>query len=217
MKYFYTEIINNLVKDLVEKLKVFDKNTLYLPTRKIGKNNPKEKEIQTDNYLRQEWNNIVERAVVEGVAEEICKVKRSEITVPVRESVIRDGWKMDLFRGILQEAIGKLRGFIQFMKEIGNSEFDERGNLLIIHDMRFDVTPAPSPDIAKGERPSSAPQEAEVLKLDSILKTLKKAEQKICTIEKTKIKLEKGLKEVQNKCFHGREKKKKVEQKIAGK
>ena len=70
MKYFYTEIINDLVKDPAEKLKVFDKNSPYLPTRKIGKNNPKEKEIRIDNYLRQEWNNMVDRAVVEGVTEE---------------------------------------------------------------------------------------------------------------------------------------------------
>ena len=54
------------------------------------------------------------------------------------------------------------------------------------------------------------------MELDSILKTLKKAEQKIYAIEKTKIKLEKDLKEVQKKWFHGKEKKD-LEQKIAGK
>ena len=70
MKYYYTDLINELVKDPAEKLKVFDKNSPYLPTRKIGKNNPKAEEIRIDNYLRQEWNHMVDRAVTEGVTEE---------------------------------------------------------------------------------------------------------------------------------------------------
>src|SRR5699024_12300739 len=48
---------------------VFDKNSPYLPTIKIGKNNPKAEEIRIDNYLRQEWNHMVDRAVTEGVTE----------------------------------------------------------------------------------------------------------------------------------------------------
>ena len=217
MKYFYTEIINELVKEPAEKLKVFDKNSPYLPTRKIGKNNPKAEEIRIDNYLRQEWNYMVDRAVTEGVTEEeLRQVKKKEITVPAQESIMKEGWKPDPFRKILQKAIGKLRGFIQFMKEIRNGEFDARGNPLIRHDLRFDVTPAPLPESAKGERPSSALQEAEVMRLDCILQKMKKAEQKIYAIEKAKLRLEKDLKEVQKKWFHGKEKKE-LEQKIAGK
>ena len=102
------------------------------------------------------------------------------------------------------------------MKEIRNGEFDARGNPLIRHDLRFDVTPAPLPESAKGERPSSALQEAEVMRLDCILQKMKKAEQKIYAIEKAKLRLEKDLKEVQKKWFHGKEKKE-LEQKIAGK
>ena len=102
------------------------------------------------------------------------------------------------------------------MKEIRNGEFDARGNPLIRHDLKFDVTPAPLPESAKGERPSSALQEAEVMRLDRILQKMEKAEQKIYAIEKAKIRLEKDLKEVQKKWFHGKEKKE-LEQKIAGK
>ena len=201
----------------LEKLKVFDKNSPYLPTRKIGKNNPKAEEIRIDNYLRQEWNHMVDRAVTEGVTEEeLCQVKKKEITVPAHESIIKEGWKPDQFQKILQKAIGKLRGFIQFMKEIRNGEFEARGNPLIRPDLRFDVTLAPLPETAKGERPSSALQEAEVMKLDRILLKLKKAEQKIYSIEKAKLRLEKNLKEVQKKWFHGKEKKE-LEQKIAEK
>ena len=54
------------------------------------------------------------------------------------------------------------------------------------------------------------------MRLDRILQKMKKAEQKIYAIEKAKLRLEKELKEVQKKWFHGKEKKK-LEQKIAGK
>ena len=217
MKYFYTEIINDLVKDPAEKLKVFDKNSPYLPTRKIGKNNPKEKEIRIDNYLRQEWNNMVDRAVVEGVTEEeLCITKKTDIVDPVVKSIRSEGWKPDLFRKILQTAIGKLRGFIQYIKETRNAEFDENGNPLLSHDLRIDVTSEPLPPIAGGERTSSEIQEAEVMKLDNILRKMKKTEQRIYAIEQAKIKLEKELKEVQKKWFHGKEKKE-LEQKISGK
>ena len=54
------------------------------------------------------------------------------------------------------------------------------------------------------------------MKLDNILSKMKKTEQRIYAIEKAIIKLEKELKEVQKKWFHGKEKKE-LEQKIAGK
>lgn len=38
------------------------------------------------------------------------------------------------------------------MKEIRNGEFVARGNPLIRHDLKFDVTPAPLPESARGER-----------------------------------------------------------------
>ena len=54
------------------------------------------------------------------------------------------------------------------------------------------------------------------MKLDNILRKMKKTEQRIYAIEQAKIKLEKELKEMQKKWFHGKEKKE-LEQKIAGK
>lgn len=78
------------------------------------------------------------------------------------------------------------------------------------------MTPEPLPLIARGERPNSERQEAEVMKLDNILLKMKKTEQRIYAIEQAIIKLEKELKEVQKKWFHGKEKKE-LEQKIAGK
>ena len=40
-KCSYTDLINIYVRYDKQKLKVFDRNGVYLPTKKIGKNNPK--------------------------------------------------------------------------------------------------------------------------------------------------------------------------------
>lgn len=50
-KQFYTALINRHIHDPERRLKVFDPNSVYLPTKKIGKNNPKEAEIEADNKL----------------------------------------------------------------------------------------------------------------------------------------------------------------------
>ena len=52
VKHMYTDLINELVPDKNEKQKVFDPKGPYLPTKKIGKNNPLEEEIRHDNALR---------------------------------------------------------------------------------------------------------------------------------------------------------------------
>lgn len=49
----YTELINRHISDPEQRLKVFDKNSVYLPTKKIGKNNPKEGEVKAYNAARQ--------------------------------------------------------------------------------------------------------------------------------------------------------------------
>ena len=77
VKHFYTDLINTLVKDDKEKLHVFEANGLYLATKKIGKNNPKEEQIQTDNEYRMRWNREVDRVIVSDVAEtEIQQIKK---------------------------------------------------------------------------------------------------------------------------------------------
>ena len=48
MKRDYTAFINTFVFEEKNKLTVFDKDSPYLPTKKIGKNNPKEEQIKTD-------------------------------------------------------------------------------------------------------------------------------------------------------------------------
>jgi hypothetical protein len=39
------------VKDDKEKLKVFDKNGVYLPMKKIGKNNPKSEQVKASEAV----------------------------------------------------------------------------------------------------------------------------------------------------------------------
>lgn len=88
VKHFYTDLINLLVKDDKEKLHVFDSGGLYLATKKIGKNNPKAEQIQTDNEMRIRWNCGVDRAIVSGVSEtEIQQIKKKYITDRIKESV----------------------------------------------------------------------------------------------------------------------------------
>ena len=187
-----------------------------LPKR-LGKNNPKEEEIRADNYLRQEWNRNVDRALLTGASEvEVMMAKQSQIDEPVAESLREHGQDPKLFTGILQKAVGYLRGFVEFLREMKYFDRDSEGNPLIDHDMRIDITPEPLPARTKGERPSSEKQEAEVMRLQQILNKMKKQEQKIYAIEKAIVKFEKDLKEVKKKWFH-RKDQKELEGKIESK
>ena len=63
VKEDYTNLINLHIENPEQHLKVFDKNSVYLPTKKIGKNNPKAEEIAADNATRQEWNRTADMAL----------------------------------------------------------------------------------------------------------------------------------------------------------
>ena len=75
----YTELINRHISDPEQRLKGFDKNSVYLPTKKIGRTNPKEGEIKADNAARQEWNRTADMALLSGISEAeaaACRHKR---------------------------------------------------------------------------------------------------------------------------------------------
>ena len=172
MKQIMTDAINEIVKDENEKLQVFQKGSPYLATKKIGKNNPKEAEIRADNYLRRAWNRNVDRALLTGASEaEVMTAKQSQIDEPVAESLREHGQDSKLFTGILQKAVGYLRGFVEFLRETKYCDRDSEGNPLLDHDVRIDITPEPLQAKPKGERPSSVKQEAEVMRLQQILKS----------------------------------------------
>ena len=112
VKEMFTEIINSHVKEESEKLSVFQQGGVYLATKKIGKNNPKEAEIRADNVARQEWNRTVDVALVEGVPEEdILTVKREKITDKTLQSIRTHGWLPDMFQQIIRGA----KDFLQEM------------------------------------------------------------------------------------------------------
>lgn len=109
VKKSYTELINLYVLDDKQKLQVFDKNGVYLPTKKIGKNNPQEEQIKRNNEVRQQWNQTVDRALVSGVSEEkIMEVKQTEIADKMKQSDRRNRNQPTLFIRIIELAIGVL-------------------------------------------------------------------------------------------------------------
>lgn len=106
VKRSYTELINIYVKDDRQKLKVFDRNGVYLPTKKVGKNNPKAEQIKTDNQYRVMWNQTVDRALISGVPEgQILKVKQSEIGQKVKASIQKSGRNPALLKSLIMKAI----------------------------------------------------------------------------------------------------------------
>lgn len=110
VKHLYTAHINRHISDPEQQLKVFDRNGVYLPTKKIGKNNPREEEIKADNAARQGWNRTADMALITGISEEkILEIKQTQIHEKVSQSIYESGWLPDLFRRI----VGKAKEFLQ--------------------------------------------------------------------------------------------------------
>lgn len=109
VKRLYTDLINVCAIKEEDKLHVFDRNGMYLATKKIGKNNPKAAEIEADNMERVRWNQTVDRALVSGVAEEdIMGVKHEKISEEVKRSIELYGNNPSFLAGIIRLAIRAL-------------------------------------------------------------------------------------------------------------
>ena len=114
IKEVYTELINRHISDPEQHLRVFDKNSVYLPTKKIGKNNLKEDEINADNAARQEWNRTADMALLSGISEaKILEVKQTEIHEKASQSIKSKGWLPGLFRSIVNKAKDFLQNLIR--------------------------------------------------------------------------------------------------------
>jgi len=129
-KRFYTDLINLLIEDDKNKLHVFDKNGLYLATKKIGKNNPKAEQIKEDNEVRMMWNHKVDRALVSQVPEdEIRQIKKEFITDRIRQSIDAWGRQPDLLANIIIKATMRLALLISKIltaaRELKNKLFHE--------------------------------------------------------------------------------------------
>ena len=126
MKRSYTDLINIYVKDDRQKLKVFDRNGVYLPTKKIGKNNPKAEQIKTDNQYRVMWNQTVDRALISGVPEgQILEVKQSEIGQKVKASIQKSGRNPALLKSLITTAIYALELLIGKVFKMASQEADK--------------------------------------------------------------------------------------------
>lgn len=109
VKRLYTDLINVCAIKEEDKLHVFDRNGMYLATKKIGKNNPRAAEIEADNMERVRWNQTVDRALISGVSEEdILDVKREKISEEVKRSIELYGNNPSFLVGIIRLAIKAL-------------------------------------------------------------------------------------------------------------
>lgn len=114
VKEVYTDLINRHISDPEQHLKVFDKNSVYLPTKKIGKHNPREEEIKADNAARQEWNRTADMALISGIEEtKILEIKQAEIHDKVSQYIRKSGWLPNLFRSIVSKAKEFLQNLIR--------------------------------------------------------------------------------------------------------
>ena len=112
LKTVYTELINEEIHDEKRKLKVFSKDSIYLATKKIGKNNPMENVIKKNNEAVQKWNWNASYASTIMSEEHVKEVKRQMVLQPIRESVAA-GNGPEMYRGIVQLAIKTLNRLIK--------------------------------------------------------------------------------------------------------
>ena len=193
VKGMYTELINECVSDEKDKLQVFDKAGPYLPTKKIGKNNPKAKEIEADNALRKEWNNTVDQVLIAGgTPEEVVEFKKEYVTEKVAESIRRDENQFGIFAVILQSAIEVLKTFYRFLMFRLEKTQKGTGENTMPEPPREAET-APTFDPAELQR-----AKADYMLLHTLHEDLTAMNRKIYAIEKTIQNLNRQLKRLEN-------------------
>ena len=193
-KVFFTSEINQLVLHEEDRLKVFDKNSPYLATKKIGKNNPMEEQIKADNEVRREWNRTVDRAIVSGVPEEdISRIKKEKITENVRNSIDLYGDRPELLASIIKLAIAVLEFLINriMLAAVGVAE------------KMLDIVPAEGRNIEAKTYPTMSPLAEKYLSLQNIYDELQKQNEAIFAQEHKRRELEIELSEC-NGAFKAR-------------
>lgn len=108
----YTELINEEIYDERRKMKVFSKDSIFLATKKIGKNNPMEGVIRKNNEAVQKWNFNASYAATIMSEEHVKEVKRQMVLQPIRESAAA-GNGPDLYCSIVQLATKTLNRLIR--------------------------------------------------------------------------------------------------------
>ena len=197
VKRSYTDLINIYVKDDKQKLRVFDRNGVYLPTKKIGKNNPKAEQIRTDNQYRTMWNQTVDRALISGVPEEqILEVKQSEIGQKVKASIQKSGRNPALFKSLIMMAIYALELLISKVFKMTLEKADKVTNVFVkAEPEQTKVQAVNEPVMAKSEPIPEMPKKSKLaskfLRLADIYSKLEKQnaaiyqrEQQLASVEK---------------------------------
>ena len=196
-KRSYTDLINIYVRDDEEKLKVFDKNGVYLPMKKVGKNNPKAEQIEADNRVRTMWNQTVDRALVSGVPEkQILEVKRSEIARKAKASIQKSGRNPALFKSLIMTAIYALELLISKVLKMALEKADKVTEAFAKSEPeQTKVLAVNEPVMAKSEPIPEMPKKSELaskyLRLADIYSKLEKQntaiyqrEQQLASVEK---------------------------------
>lgn len=113
----YTGLINDCITDPKQRLQVYSSDSVYLPTKKIGKNNPKAEEIRKDNEARTEWNQTADMALVSGLSQDtVIEVKKENISKEIMNSINENGKQPSLFRGIVLKAREILQKMINVLQ-----------------------------------------------------------------------------------------------------
>ena len=217
VKQSFTNLINVYVTDDKEKLKVFDKNGVYLPMKKIGKNNPKEVQIEADNKYRSMWNQTVDRALVSGVSEEeILEVKHKEIGQKAKASINQSGKNPALFKSLIMTAVCALEVLISKIFKMALEQVDKvletvvktEPEQKVIKEVKEPVTAENEPI---PEKPVKSALASKYLRLADIYDQLEKQNSAIYQREQQLVDLEKkiaGLKGI----FKGKQRKQLQEQ-----
>lgn len=203
VKVMYTDLINKAVDREEDKLRIFDASGPYLATKKIGKNNPKEEEIRSDNQLRQEWNQTVDQVLIAGGSqEEVTEFKREEVVQKVSESVKTHGTQPGLLAEILRRAIAVLKEFLDLLMQPIGEEADVGG----IRESS-DTMESALPGKRKAERPDSREAEFRFMRIELVHRQLNKTNRKLYALQKQKETVQLTLDHMPTSIFHRRERK----------
>ena len=127
VKVFFTDLMNRQLSE-PNQMQVFPKNSPFLPTKKIGKNNPKAEFIEETNRLKDEWNKKIWTAYRNGAPKEgLITVKRELISKPAAESIREAGGKSDpeKYNSILVRAIAIVAEMCRLLSKQGRETWAE--------------------------------------------------------------------------------------------
>lgn len=121
LKECYTELINQQIGKEKNRLEVYRKDSIYLPTKKIGKNNPNEDFIKQNNKAVKDWNYAAAFAASIMSEEHVKEVKRREISEPIKES-IEVGEDKFAYRNIIKTATKVINRLVKEWIRLSHTE-----------------------------------------------------------------------------------------------